>query len=238
MVTRKKPQADLERYRSVFLATGLLISLAIVITAFEWRFYDDLEVLKLNGDDNAALVMEEIDVPATIQPPPPKTFLEQPEIIEVKNEEEIVQDIEVNLDVEVSDYNVPRQSVIVDNGGAEAPPPPPLKIQDDEEEVFLLVEEAPAPEGGMDAFYQYVSQNLEYPRAARQMNVTGRVFIQFVVDKTGNLTEMQVVKGIGFGCDEEALRVLQKAPKWKPGKQRGRPVRVKMTIPIFFKIIE
>jgi protein TonB len=84
----------------------------------------------------------------------------------------------------------------------------------------------------------YVSENLKYPVKASRMDIQGRVFVQFVVEKDGSLTDIQVVKGIGAGCDEEAVRVIKNAPRWEPGKQRGRPVRVKMILPIVFKLYE
>ncbi|MEQ9285717.1 MAG: M56 family metallopeptidase [Cyclobacteriaceae bacterium] len=104
------------------------------------------------------------------------------------------------------------------------------------EEVFDIVEEQPAPVGGMKEFYSYVAHNLRYPTTARQKGIEGRVFIQFVVDSEGNLTKIKTVKGVGAGCDEEAVRVLEGAPNWKPGKQRGRAVNVRMILPITFKI--
>jgi len=104
------------------------------------------------------------------------------------------------------------------------------------EEIFTIVEDQPEPNGGMAAFYQYVSKNMKYPNQARRMGVEGKVFVQFVVDKDGSITEVQAIKGIGAGCDEEAVRVIQEAAKWKPGKQRGRPVKVRMILPITFKL--
>ncbi len=100
----------------------------------------------------------------------------------------------------------------------------------------MVVENMPEPDGGMAAFYKYVGKELDYPKQARRMGVEGRVIIQMVVGKDGSLGDFKVLKGIGSGCDEEAVRVLKAAPKWKPGKQRGRPVPVKMTVPIMFKL--
>jgi protein TonB len=88
----------------------------------------------------------------------------------------------------------------------------------------------------MDSFLKYVSKNLKYPAQARRMGVEGKVFVQFVVEKDGSITDIKVVKGIGAGCDEEAVRVLENAPKWKPGKQRGRPVKQRIVLPIVFKL--
>ena len=88
----------------------------------------------------------------------------------------------------------------------------------------------------MAAFYKQLGKNLRYPRQAKKMGIQGKVYIRFIVDTDGSLTNIEVLKGIGAGCDEEALRVITQAPKWKPGKQRGKPVKVRMTIPIVFKL--
>jgi protein TonB len=90
--------------------------------------------------------------------------------------------------------------------------------------------------GGIAAFYEYLKKNLNYPNQAKRMGIEGRVFVQFVVEKDGSLTDIHVVKGIGAGCDEEAVRVLKNSPKWKPGKQRGKAVRQKMIQNILFKL--
>ena len=100
----------------------------------------------------------------------------------------------------------------------------------------MVVEDQPEPQGGMQAFYEYVGKNLKYPSQARRMGIEGKVFVQFVVNTDGTLTDVQAIKGIGAGCDDEAVRVVKTAPKWKPGKQRGKPVRVRMVLPITFKL--
>jgi TonB family protein len=107
-----------------------------------------------------------------------------------------------------------------------------------EDEVFVIVEELPEFKGGMDAFYNYVRNEMTYPLQARQMGIEGRVDVQFVVEKDGSLSDIKTIKGIGAGCDDEAIRVLQNAASFKPGTQRGRPVRVRMVMPIIFKLDE
>ena len=92
------------------------------------------------------------------------------------------------------------------------------------------------PMGGYEAFYTYVAKNVKYPAQAQRMGLEGRVFVQFVVDQSGKLTSIEVMRGIGAGCDEEAIRVLENAPRWEPGKQRGRAVKVRMVLPITFKL--
>lgn len=223
MEIKKKPEADLTKKSGMFLNLGLVLSLAIVITAFSWRSYDDGDLMNLGQvDDNFEEIME---VPPTEQPPPPPPVIQQPEIIEVPDEEEIEQEIEVDLDVEITEETAIEEIIVSDE--------PEEEVAD---EIFTIVEEQPTPNGGMSAFYDFVRKNLKYPSQARRMGIEGKVFVQFVVDKDGTITDVQAIKGIGAGCDEEAIRVLKNHPKWKPGKQRGRAVRVRMVIPITFKL--
>lgn len=228
MIVKKNPKADVARLSGLFYNVGLIVALLLCITAFEWKFYDNLETIDLGQLEDS--FDETIEIPVTEMPPPPAPVLQQPEIVEVKDEEEIKQDIQVNMDVEVQQDAVPDVPVKID-----APPPPP-PVEEKEDEIFLVVEENAEPVGGMQKFYEFVSKNLEYPKQARRMGVEGRVVIQMVVDKDGTLTDPKVLKGIGSGCDEEAVRVLKSSPKWKPGKQRGKPVKVKVTVPIIFKL--
>lgn len=106
-----------------------------------------------------------------------------------------------------------------------------------DESIFTVVEQpASYPDGGMDGFYKYVSKNMVYPEEAKKMKIEGRVFVVFLVDKEGKITNVQTVKGIGGGCDEEAERLLRECQNWIPAKQRGKPVKVRMNIPIMFKL--
>lgn len=104
--------------------------------------------------------------------------------------------------------------------------------------VFTVVEKQPESEGGIKGFRSYIANEIRYPLEARQAGVEGRVDVQFVVEKDGSLSEVQAIRGIGAGCDEEAVRVLQNAPRFKPGSQNGKPVRVRMVVPITFKLNE
>jgi len=105
-------------------------------------------------------------------------------------------------------------------------------------ELFTVVEDMPEYVGGMNAFYQYIASEIEYPSEARQTGIQGKVFVQFVVEKDGSITDVQVIKGIGGGCDDEAVRVVENSSAFKPGKQRGKPVRVRMVMPITFQVNE
>lgn len=106
---------------------------------------------------------------------------------------------------------------------------------EDPTEFFIIVEENPEPTNGYANFYKELSKNLKYPNQARRMGIEGKVFVEFIVNKNGEASDLKVIRGIGSGCDEEAMRVLS-LTTWKPGKQRGKPVRVKMVMPISFML--
>lgn len=222
MELKKNPKADLTRKTNLFFAIGLVVSLLLVIVAFEWKSYDEVSQVDfgLMNDDFEELV----DIPITEQPPPPPPKIQQPEIIEVPDEEELEEEIELDIDMDVQE-----ETVVEDIVFEEAPAEEPV------EQIFEVVEEQPEPEGGMEAFYKFVGKELRYPAQANRMGVEGRVFVQFVVDEKGNVSDVKAVKGIGAGCDEEAVRVI-KLTKWNPGKQRGRPVKVRMIMPVMFKL--
>ncbi len=107
-------------------------------------------------------------------------------------------------------------------------------VDDTPEDIFMVVENMPVPEIGMEAYYDYISNEIKYPERARENKIEGKVFVQFVVNENGNLTDIEIKKGLGFGCDEEAIKVIQNGPKWKPGMQRGRKVKVRMILPVAF----
>lgn len=236
MELKKNPKADLGKMKGLFFSIGLIITLLAVITAFEWKFADELEATSLGSLEEEET--EILDIPITeMAPPPPPQAVESPEIIEVPDEEEIQETIE-----EV--FEEPEKNVIVSttvsapvaNPGVSnpnAPVGPPAEEPTDE--IFLVVEESAQPKGGMGAFYKFLAENIKYPKKARKMGIEGRVIVEMVVGKDGSLTDLKVLKGIGGGCDEEAIRVLKTAPKWIPAKQRGRAVRQRMTLPVNFR---
>ena len=223
MELKKHPQADLTRKAGLFLNIGLVVSLTFCIAAFEWKFYNDSGSVNLGqvNDDFEELA----EIPPTQQPPPPPPKIQQPQIIEVPDEEEIEEEIEIDLDVEITEETVIEEVEFEDPGEEE-----------ETDEIFTIVEQQPEPVGGISAFYNYVSKRIKYPSQARRMAIEGRVFVQFVVERDGTIQDVQVMKGIGGGCDEEAIRVVKSHPKWKPGKQRGKPVRVRITLPIAFRL--
>lgn len=226
-----KKQSDKYRreLQQLLFLIGLSLSLLLIILAFEWKFYADKQLVNLSAPSEN--MIELMDIPPTEQPPPPPPKLEQPQIVEVANEEEIIEEIEFDLDVEVTEESS-VENYQVEVTVEEEPE------EEVSEEVFTIVEQKPEPNGGFAAFYAYVGDNLKYPSQAARLGIEGKVFVQFIVEKDGSLTDIQVVKGIGAGCDEEAVRVIKNSPRWNPGKQRGVPVRVKMIFPIVFKLME
>jgi protein TonB len=212
-----------ERYRGIITWLSFCISLASVILVFEWRTYDAGSVVQLASLNDSFEDM--LDIPVTQQPPPPPPAVQQPVVIEVPDDEEIEEEISIDLDIEMTEDQVIEEIVAF-----EAPE------EEVAETIHQIVEEMPTPVGGLAAFYKYLSKNLQYPSQARRMGIEGRVYMLFVVEKDGTLTDITVQKGIGAGCDEESIRVLKNAPKWNPGKQRGRPVRVRYSFPIIFKL--
>lgn len=108
------------------------------------------------------------------------------------------------------------------------------KTQSKESEVFTIVEDQPVFPGGVEALMSYLATNIEYPRDARESNIQGTVYITFVIEMDGSVSNVKCLRGIGGGCDEEAMRVVKLMPKWKPGYQRGKPVRVQFNLPIRF----
>lgn len=208
----------------LFLNIGLSLALGLVLLAFEWSFEEKVIVEDLQL--NKVAFEEFMDVPPTEQPPPsPPQVTQQPIVIEVPDEE-ILEEVEINIDVEATQEMVVEEVVYLE----EAIP------EEVAEEIFLIVEEAPEPIGGTAAFYKYVGNNIKYPTTALRENVSGRVFVQFIVGTSGEIENVKIVKGIGYGCDEEAIRIVKNSPNWKPGKQRGKPVKVQMVLPITFKM--
>lgn len=224
METKKTKKADLSHRKSVYFNLGLVLAMAFIISAFEWKSYGEI-VVDL-PDDIGDVFTVIIDVPITKQdipkPPKPKPIKEvNPIFVEADNP-----DLE-----ELKDLIDPPKVVIDYDDVIEIPIE---KVK--EPDVFVIVETMPEFEGGYAAFMKYLSKKIKYPNQARRMGIEGKVFVEFIIDENGQLTEVHTIKGIGAGCDEEAERVLKNAQKWSPGKQRGVPVKVKMVLPIEFRL--
>lgn len=216
---RKKEKANLRKWYYIYVELGLIAALLLLIGAFKvnWSPDNDRQFVE---QEQEIVQMEEIQQTEQIEKPPPPP--RPPVPVEVPNDE-ILDDEDLNLDA----------SLDLDEPISDTPPPPPEEEEEEEEEpeIFVVVEEMPELIGGLGS----LQQQIRYPEIARKAGVEGRVIVQFVVDEQGNVVDPQVIRGIGAGCDEEALRVVRQA-KFEPGQQRGKPVKVKMTLPITFRL--
>lgn len=220
ILQRKKDNADLRNFYNVYLQVGLILTLFVMIVMFRANL--DLETdIEFAVQEQETIEMEEIvqTEQVTKPPPPPRP----PVPVEVPNDE-IIDDMDLNLDA----------SLDLDMALDLPPPPPAAKqevVEDEEPEIFLVVEEDPELIGGLEG----LQRSIRYPEIARKAGIEGRVFVQFVVDEKGNVIDPVVTRGIGGGCDEAALEAVRKA-KFKPGKQRGRPVKVQYSLPVTFRL--
>jgi protein TonB len=212
---KKNPKVDLKRkYRRLF-ETSLIIALAVLIIAFKYFPEFEKETLALDGPQE--LVQVE-DVEATKQeaapPPPPKP----PIPIEAPSDE-------VLEDIEISDTELDIEAEV-------AAPPPPVEEEEEAEPVFFVaVEQQPEPIGGLEG----IQKRIVYPEIAKRAGVQGRVFVKAFVDENGNVVKVELLKGIGAGCDEAAMEAV-KNTKFTPGRQRGKSVKVQVSIPIVFRL--
>ncbi len=224
METKKNPKIDLEKKRSVLLEIGFIISLAIVFFGFQYKSSEDTANTLGSLDD---MQIEEEIIPITRQqevtPPPPPP----PQVIEELN---IVQDDEeIENEVEIQNTEADENTEVV---------PVEIQPQEEEEEVlnFYVIENKPVFPGGEAAMFKYIQQNTKYPEIAKENGITGKVFVQFVIGKDGKVSDVEVIRGIDPYLDKEAVRVVSSMPKWTPGSQRGKPVKVSFQLPINFTL--
>lgn len=227
MELKKAPKADLERSKRIFLMFGLVVALGVVLLAFEWKSRPS-QVSSL-GNLEVAEVEDEV-IPITrqeqVQPPPPPP---PPQVIEVLK---IVDDnVDILDDMSLFDSEADKETFI-----DVAPVIQTVKEEEEEEEaqVFFIVEEMPEFPGGEAALRRFIANSIKYPQIAQENGIQGRVYVQFVVDRDGSITNASVARGVDPSLDKEALRVVNSLPKWKPGMQRGKPVKVSYTVPINF----
>ena len=226
MELKKSPKADLESKRVIFTEIGLVIGLALMLVAFEWKTYEKT-VMEV-GTRQVENITEEI-IPITeqkVKPPPPAPVAQVVKINIVDDNIEV--DDDISIDVE-ADQNTEVQEYVA-----------PVRVDEEESaeeaQIFMVVESMPEFPGGEPALYKFLGENIKYPQMAKESGIQGRVFVTFVVERNGSVTDVRVLRGIGGGCDEEAIRVVQSMPTWTPGKQRGKSVRVQYNLPVKFTL--
>ena len=229
MEVKKSPKADLESKKLLFREIGLIATLAVVLVAFEWSTSEKTEVIDLSAE---AVVIEEDEVPVTqeqqeLPPEMPKIPVLSDVIDIVDDDIEIADDLVMNLEddknigVEIMDYHAEVAEEVVEE---EAIP-------------FALVEEKPKFQGGdANNFSKWVNSHLNYPEIAKENGVQGRVTLQFTVNTDGSVSNVTVLRGVDSSLDKEAVRIVSSSPKWTPGRQRERPVKVTYTFPVIFQL--
>ena len=224
---KKSPKANIETLKLTSILMGVVVAVSVLFFAFEWS--SQTKKLDESIIVQDVLAEEEIEITRrdpTPPPPPPPPAPETPEIIQVVEEK-----VETRIEINTEDDASKRQME------AFVPPPPPKpKVEEVTEEIFVVVEEQPEFPGGNTAMMKFLSDNIKYPVIAQENGIQGRVITNFVVERDGSITDVQVVRGVDPSLDKEAIRVIQSMPKWKAGKQRGSAVRVRFTLPVVFRL--
>lgn len=223
MEIKKSKNANLEKRRGTHLLIGLILTLAFVWMSFEYKSYDKSDQMMVMGTFNTD------DEDVIIQTPPPEK-IEPPKPVPVSAAVIVENTIDVpdfDFSVEIDEGDEIEDPVFQDDGD---------ESDGDELQIFVFVEDQPRFPGGDEGLHRYLSQ-IKYPKMAAEAGRQGIVYITFVVEKDGSVTNVALKRGIGMGCDKESLRMVKNMPKWSPGKQRDRPVRVEMNVPIRFVLM-
>ena len=218
MEPKKNPKADLEKLRGTFTLAGLVLSLFIVYSMVNWKFYDvqasELGQLIVDEEEEDIIPITEQNTPPPPPPPPPAA----PEIIEIVEDEVEVDDIEIDTEIDVDEV---------------------VEVFEEEEEivedeVFTIVESMPEFPGGQKKLFEYLGKSIKFPPAAKANGISGKVYVNFTIGKDGGIRNIKVLRGVHDLLDKEAVRVVKAMPKWKAGKQRGKAVSVSYNLPINF----
>ncbi len=229
MEIKKSPKANLENKKTLFREIGLIAALALVLLVFEWSTTDK-EVSSLAA--NTTVITDEEQAPITQEtPPPPPEQIKEPVMTE-------------ELQIVENDVKVETDFISTDDSDQKIEIKPYVEAKPVEEEVeveeeipFAIVEDKPTFQGkDANEFTKWVYNQIEYPEIAKENGIQGRVTVQFTIDKDGSVKDVKVLRGVDSSLDKEAVRVIQKSPKWSPGKQRNKPVKVKYTFPIIFQL--
>ena len=223
MELKKDPKVDLENQKGIFLQIGLIVSLLLVIAAYEYKSYDGLAIDGFGDLEMDALDEEDIEItrPEEVKPPPPPEEKppEAPEEIEIKEDDE---ELETELDVEDAETD---QNEMMD-------------MEEEFSEPFISVEQMPMLGDCTDEactqteIMKFIARNFKYPEISKADGVEGRVILEFVVEKDGTVGRVKILRGLDKNIDKAAVNVLESLPIFKPGRHIAKPVPVKYTVPI------
>ena len=230
MEVKKSPKADLEGGIGMSILMGMIVGLAVLFVGFEWGTKD---VQVVSADEGVADIIaeEEIEITRPENTPPPPPPPPAPAVAEV-------------LTVVEDDVDLEQQDIVSSEDDATAAQTEtfvaPVVEEEEEEEsaqqIFTVVEKQPEFPGGTAELFKYLSKAIKYPVIAQENGIQGRVVCSFVVNRDGSIVDIQVMRGVDPSLDKEAIRVISEMPKWKPGEQRGKPVRVRFILPVQFRL--
>ncbi len=236
MEVKKSKKADLEGTKSTGLLIGYIVALAAMFACFEYttRTYAETDVVY----STVAYVSEEEVIPITqpiftAAPPPPA---ETPAVAEILDIVDNNTDIEEEKIETSEDTHEAQSGPSVQAAGPPMAAPGPAVEDGDENDIFEVVEQNPSFPGGEAELMKWLHKNLKYPPVAQENGIQGKVYIQFVVNKDGSIVDPKIIRSADASLDKEAMRVVQAMPKWTPGKQRGKAVRVRFTLPVTFRL--
>lgn len=226
MEIKKSKRADIGKDKVTSLLIGLVMSLSVMFVALEWtqkETVDNSDVYSMSDYIPDELIP--ITLPEKKTVPPPPAALAKADIIEIiQDDADVDDDIMASIEDNVEWFDPQEYDYAI----VEPEPEP--------DEIFMVVEDQPEFPGGTAALMEYLRNNIKYPAICRENNIQGKVIVTFVVNKDGAITDPEVVKSVNPSLDKEALRVISQMPNWKPGTQRGKPVRVKFNVPVSFQL--
>ena len=230
MEVKKSPKADLEKGKTMSVLMGFIVGLAVLFVGFEWSTKD---VMVVDETEQVQDVIAEEEIEITRQentppPPPPPAAPAVAEVLTVVDDDVELADVEIASSED--DASVAQQETYV----------APVVEEEEEEEaaqqIFTVVEKQPEFPGGMSELMKFLAKSIKYPVIAQENGIQGRVVCSFVVNRDGSIVDIQVMRGVDPSLDKEAVRVIGTMPKWKPGEQRGKPVRVRFILPVQFRL--
>ena len=230
MEVKKSPKADLEGGIGMSILMGMIVGLAVLFVGFEWSTKD---VQVVTADEGVADIIaeEEIEITRPENTPPPPPPPPAPAVTEVLN---VVDD-----DVELEQQDIISSEDDASAAQTETFVAPVVEEEEEEEsaqQIITVVEKQPEFPGGTAELFKYLSKAIKYPVIAQENGIQGRVVCSFVVNRDGSIVDIQVMRGVDPSLDKEAVRVISEMPKWKPGEQRGKPVRVRFILPVQFRL--
>ena len=230
MEVKKSPKADLEKGKTMSVLMGFIVGLAVLFVGFEWST-KDVMVVDETEQVQDVIAEEEIEITRQENTPPPPPPPAAPAVAEVLT---VVDD-----DVELADVEIASSEDDASAAQQETYVAPVVEEEEEEEsaqQIFTVVEKQPEFPGGMSELMKFLAKSIKYPVIAQENGIQGRVVCSFVVNRDGSIVDIQVMRGVDPSLDKEAVRVISTMPKWKPGEQRGKPVRVRFILPVQFRL--